>query len=71
MPLTDDDLVFSHPDGRPLRPNTITYAWERLAAKCGLKVIRLHDARHSHPSLMLKQGITQRLFRNVWAIQAL
>ena len=23
---------------------------------CGLKVIRFHDARHSHASLMLKQG---------------
>jgi len=28
-----------------------------LAAKAGVKVIRLHDARHTHASLMLKQGI--------------
>lgn len=27
-----------------------------LAARAGLKVIRFHDARHSHASLMLKQG---------------
>jgi integrase len=27
-----------------------------LAARAGIKVIRLHDARHSHASLMLKQG---------------
>jgi integrase len=56
-PLTDNDLVFSNLEGKPLRPNTITRAWTTLAAKCGLKVIRLHDARHTHASLMLKQGI--------------
>ena len=56
-PLTDDDLVFSNLEGKPLRPNTITRAWTTLAAKYGLKVIRLHDARHTHASLMLKQGI--------------
>lgn len=55
--LTDNDLVFSNLEGKPLRPNTITRAWTTLAAKCGLKVIRLHDARHTHASLMLKQGI--------------
>ena len=28
-----------------------------LATRIGVKVIRLHDARHTHASLMLKQGI--------------
>jgi integrase len=55
--LADGDLVFSNVEGKPLRPNTITRAWTTLAARCGLKVIRLHDARHTHASLMLKQGI--------------
>jgi len=55
--LTDQDLVFSQPDGRPLRPNTITRAWKSIAIRAGVKVIRLHDARHTHASLMLKQGI--------------
>lgn len=54
--LTDNDLVFSHPDGKPMRPNTVSRAWTIIAARAGLKVIRLHDARHSHASLMLKQG---------------
>jgi len=55
-PITDTDLVFSNL-GKPLRPNTVTYAWARIAARAGVKVIRLHDARHTHASLMLKQGI--------------
>ena len=32
-----------------------------LAAKAGVKVIRLHDARHTHASLMLKQGIHPKI----------
>lgn len=44
-------------EGKPLRPNTVTRAWTLLAIRAGVKVIRLHDARHTHASLMLKQGI--------------
>jgi integrase len=60
-PLTGDDLVFAHVDGKPLRPNTISRAWTALAARCGLKVIRFHDARHTHASLMLKKGIHPKI----------
>jgi integrase len=56
IPLKDDDLVFSTTEGKPLRPNTVSRAWTMLAARAGVKVIRLHDARHTHASLMLKQG---------------
>ncbi len=55
--IKDGDLIFCHIDGTPWRPNTITRAWPMLAARAGVKVIRLHDARHTHASLMLKQGI--------------
>jgi integrase len=54
--LTDEDLVFSQPDGRALLPDTITHAWIKLVRRTGLGNIRFHDARHSHASLMLKQG---------------
>jgi integrase len=56
IPLTDEDIVFSHPDGNPWLPNTVTHAWIKLVRRTGLKEIRLHDARHSHASLLLKQG---------------
>jgi integrase len=59
--LTDDDLIFSHRDGKPLRPNTITRAWSILAAHAGLNVIRFHDARHTHASFMLKQGVHPKI----------
>jgi integrase len=32
-------------------------AWIKLVRRTGLKGVRLHDARHTHASLMLKQGV--------------
>lgn len=52
----DDDLVISDVQGKPLRPNIVTLAWSNLIARCGLKPIHLHDSRHTHASIMLKQS---------------
>ncbi|MFC2122460.1 tyrosine-type recombinase/integrase [Bacteroidota bacterium] len=60
VPLSDNDLVFSTL-GKHLLPNTITHAWGKLVKKTRLKAIRLHDARHTHASLMLKQGIHPKI----------
>lgn len=61
MPFVLTDLVFSREDGSPLRPNALTSAWIRLAKRAGLQGIRLHDARHTHASLMLRQGIHPKI----------
>ncbi len=61
IPLNDDGLVFCQLDGRPLLPNSVTHAWIKLVRRTGLKPIRLHDARHTHASLMLKQGIHPKI----------
>lgn len=55
--LRDEDLIFSDLKGRPLRPDTVTHAWLKLVRRIGLEGTRLHDARHTHASLMLKQGV--------------
>ena len=57
IPLKDDDLVFSDLKDKPLLPDTVSHAWVKLAKRTGLEGIRFHDARHSHASLMLKQGV--------------
>ncbi len=59
--LTEDVLVFCHEDGSPLLPNSVSHAWTKLANRAGLKGIRLHDARHTHASLMLKQGVHPKI----------
>ncbi len=55
--LTDNNLVFSDIEGKPLLPDTVTHAWIKAVRRSGLKPIRLHDVSHTHTSLMLKQGI--------------
>jgi integrase len=60
-PIKETDLLFSKADGSPIRPNTISRAWSDLAKKCGISASRLHDARHSHASIMLKAGIHPRI----------
>ena len=55
--LMGRSLIFSQIDGSPLLPNTVTRAWIKLVRRNGLAGVRLHDSRHSHASLMLKQGI--------------
>jgi integrase len=61
--ITDNDYIFAHFDGSPLRPDTITHLWEKLAKRCGLQDYRLHDLRHSHASLLLKQGINAKVIQ--------
>ena len=51
------DLVFCYPDGTPLPPNSVTKAFHRLAKSVGISGIRLHDLRHTHATLMLRQGV--------------
>ncbi len=61
MALNDDSLVFSRIDGKPLLPDSITHTWMKLARRSGLNGIRLHDARHTHASIMLKQGVHPKI----------
>jgi integrase len=59
---TDDDLIFCHQeDGSPMLPDTVTHAWIRLVRRTGFSGIRLHDARHTHASLLLKQGVHPKI----------
>lgn len=58
---TSEALVFSNSEGKPWRPNSISRAWETTANRAGVKVIRFHDARHTHASIMLKQGIHPKI----------
>ncbi len=59
--MKEEDLVFTDIEGRPLRPDTVTHAWVKMVRKIGLNGIRLHDARHTHASLMLKQGVHPKI----------
>jgi integrase len=53
----DHDLVFCQVHRDPLRPSSVTAAFEAHVERCGLPPIRLHDARHGARSLLLAGGV--------------
>ena len=59
--LTEDDFVFSHTDGSPLNPNTVTHTFAKVAALAGMPYLRLHDLRHIHATILLKGGTHPRI----------
>ncbi|MCL0095965.1 site-specific integrase [Dehalococcoidia bacterium] len=61
LKFKDDDLVFSKPDGTHYDPSGVTHAFKRIVKRLGLPDVRLHDLRHTHASLMLKQGIHPKI----------
>ena len=61
MSLDGDNLVFSRLDGTPLPPITVHHAFIRIKRKAGLSGIRMHDLRHTHATLMMKQGVNPKI----------
>jgi integrase len=54
--LPDDSPVFSNADGTPTLPSTVSDTFRRQVAKSGLPQMRLHDARHTHITHLLRSG---------------
>ena len=50
------NLVFPNTIGRPLDPSDMTGRFKELAVKAGFPKIRFHDLRHTHATMLLKQG---------------
>ncbi len=61
LDLQDRDLVFSLPDGTSIRPDTVTRAFKHYAERVGLPTGRFHDLRHTHATLLLKQGVHPKI----------
>jgi integrase len=53
----DGDLVFCRPDGHPHDVDVISQRWDASVARAGVARIRLHDARHTHATLLLQAGV--------------
>jgi integrase len=52
--IDDPGWVFANADGRPIHPQAISQAFERIARRAGVPVIRLYDLRHTHGTLLIK-----------------
>lgn len=53
----ESDLICCREDGRQWHPGTFSDSFNRLLKKHELPHIRFHDLRHTHASLLLRQGI--------------
>ena len=63
---TDSGRVFVDELGVPPHPETVTRWWREAVQSAGARSIRLHDARHTAATLLLRAGVpvkvvTQRL----------
>jgi len=57
----DHDLVFAQLNGRPIDKKADWMAWRGLLALAEVRIIRLHDARHTAATLLLSGGIHPRV----------
>jgi integrase len=53
---TEHGLVFQTALGTPIDPSNLRRAWRAIVKRSGIGHVRYHDLRHTHASLMLKQG---------------
>lgn len=61
-PLYQDyDLVIRTSLGTPLSPRNLLRSFYSIIDKVKVKKIRFHDLRHTHASLMLKQGVNPKI----------
>jgi integrase len=52
-----DHHLFTRPNGTIVHPHLLSQHFERTVARTELPRIRLHDLRHTHATLMLKNGV--------------
>jgi integrase len=55
--LGKPELVFSHGDGSPIDPDSITKAFDRLIKAARVRRITFHGLRHTHISHQLMDGV--------------
>jgi integrase len=49
--------VFTDGDGQSVHPHAVYEAFRRIVHNAGVPTIRFHDLRHTHGSLLIRDGI--------------
>lgn len=57
----DNDLIFCRADGSPWPPDYISRRWKALGRQAGVRVIKLHEGRHSAASLARDAGVDPKI----------
>jgi len=59
--ITQETFVFSYADGSPMRPDSVTQVFSRIAGKAGLSRVRLHDLRYNHATLLMNLNVHPKM----------
>ncbi|MET9675080.1 site-specific integrase [Streptomyces sp. NPDC006482] len=59
------DYVFTTRTGSPVEPRNVYRSFTRVAASAGLRVIRLHDARHGCATILTAAGVPPRVVMEI------
>jgi len=62
----DQDLVFTGTRGQAVDPNRHSEHWNAFLKRIGVRPARLHDARHTTATLLLVQGVDQRVVMDLF-----
>lgn len=62
---SEKGYVFATRNGRPVRPRNVYRSFTRVAADAGLRVVRLHDARHGCATLLTAAGAAPRVIMEI------
>jgi integrase len=61
----DGDFVWCQPNGRPIGNHADWAEWKALLKAAGIRDVRVHDARHTAATLLLAQGVDQRVVMQI------
>ena len=53
--------MFTNGSGEPLHPHRVSQTFERIVRRTGVPLIRLHDLRHTHATLLIDAGIPAKV----------
>jgi integrase len=62
---TGKGYVFTTRTGRPIEPRNLHRSFVRVSEAAGLRVVRLHDARHGCATLLTAAGVAPRVVMEI------
>jgi integrase len=61
----DGDYIWCQANGRPIGAHTDWDEWKAMLKEAGIRDARVHDARHTAATLLLAQGVDQRVVMEI------
>ncbi|MBN3928949.1 site-specific integrase [Streptomyces verrucosisporus] len=62
---SENGYVFATRNGRPVEPRNVYRSFTRVTADAGVRVVRLHDARHGCATLLTAAGVAPRVIMEI------